>query len=231
MIFRLVPNTILYLINFIKYKIKYKGSFVSPRSFLFDVRLGKSNMVCGGNYMNNCQIGDYTYISGNDGGGIVSGFHNVTVGKFCSLATNIEVVTASSHHLDHISIFPFYSMPNSFAYDPKKGKVMTEIKPVKIGNDVWIGSNVTILGGVKIGDGAVVAAGAVVTKDVEPYVIVGGCPATVIRYRFQPEIISKLLEMKWWDWPEEKIRKNLDLIASNNAGEFIKHEKNIHNNS
>ena len=226
MILRIVPNSVIYLFNYIKYKMRYKNSFISPRSFLYDVKLGKNNVICGGNYMNNCKVGDYTYISGNDGGGIVSGFHNVSIGKYCSLATNIEIITASSHHKDFVSIFPFYSMPNSFCYNKKKSKEFTNIKPVKIGNDVWVGSNVTILGGIEVGDGSIIAAGAVVTKNVEPYSIVGGCPAKLIKCRFEKEIADKLLKMRWWDWPEKKIRQNMNLIMSDNIEKFIENGKN-----
>ena len=81
-----------------------------------------------------------------------------------------------------------------------------------IGNDVWVGMNVIIMRGVTIGDGAVIAAGSVVTADVEPYSIAGGIPAKHIRYRFSKEIIESLLEIRWWDWPEEKIRKNVHLF-------------------
>ena len=84
--------------------------------------------------------------------------------------------------------------------------------PVTIGNDVWIGANVCILPGISIGDGAVLAAGAVITKDVPPYAIVGGVPAKVIKYRFSEDIIKKLLKIKWWNWEEEKVKKNKDLF-------------------
>ena len=79
-----------------------------------------------------------------------------------------------------------------------------------IGNDVWIGRNAIILPGNTIGDGAIIAAGAVVTHDVPPYTIVGGVPARPIRKRFSDDIIEKLLEIKWWDWPEEKIVENFE---------------------
>jgi len=89
-----------------------------------------------------------------------------------------------------------------------------------IGNDVWIGANAIILQGVTIGDGAIVAAGAVVTKDVPPYAIVGGVPAKVIKYRFPDSTIVKLLEIKWWDKPEEWILENVEKFS--NVDDFIR---------
>lgn len=225
MISRLIPNTAIYFFNYIKYLILYKNSWVSPRSFLYKVELGKKNMICGGNYMDNCRIGDYTYVSGNDGGGIVSGYQNVTIGKYCSISTNVEIITASSHHKEFVSTFPFYSMPNSFSYNKKKSGEFIVTSPVIIGNDVWIGSNVTILPRVTVHDGAIVGAGSVVVQDVESYSIVAGCPAKTIGYRFDKETIERLLEMKWWNWPEKKIRANLSLIMSEKVKEFIENER------
>ena len=179
MISRLIPNTLIYLFNYIKYKILYNNSRVSPRSFLYGVKLEKNNVICGGNYMHNCRVGSHTYISGNDGGGIVSGYHNVVIGRYCSLSNNIEIITASSHNKNFVSVFPFYSMPHSFCFDKKKSREFTKINPVRVGHDVWIGSRAVILGGVGIGSGSIVGAGSVVTKDLPPYSIALGVPARI----------------------------------------------------
>lgn len=88
----------------------------------------------------------------------------------------------------------------------------SEDELIEIGNDVWIGTIAVILSGVHIGDGAVVGAGAIVTKDVEPYEIVGGVPAKHIRYRFSKEMIASFLRIKWWDWPLSKIEENIELF-------------------
>lgn len=87
---------------------------------------------------------------------------------------------------------------------------------IVIGNDVWIGYDAVIMAGVTIGDGAIVGARAVVTRDVEPYSIVGGVPAREIRKRFAPDVISRLLELQWWDWPVDKIRRSIHDIQSGN---------------
>ena len=89
---------------------------------------------------------------------------------------------------------------------------------------MWIGANANIKKGITIGNGAVVAMNSVVTKNVPDYAIVAGNPAKIIRYRFKPEEIKKLLEMKWWDWPEEKIRNNID--AFYNIENFIAESDN-----
>lgn len=84
-------------------------------------------------------------------------------------------------------------------------------------NDVWIGYDALIMAGVRIGDGAIIGTRAVITKDVEPYSIVGGVPAKEIRKRFAPEVIKKLMEIQWWNWPIEKIRSSIPDIQSGNV--------------
>ena len=91
---------------------------------------------------------------------------------------------------------------------------------IVIGNDVWIGFEAVIMAGVTIGDGSIIGTRAVVTKDIPPYTIVGGVPAKPIRQRFSDKVISALLEIKWWDWPDEKIRKNISAIQSGNISEL-----------
>jgi carbonic anhydrase/acetyltransferase-like protein (isoleucine patch superfamily) len=92
---------------------------------------------------------------------------------------------------------------------------------VRIGNDVWLGSDAMIMSGVTIGDGAVVGAGAVVTKDVPPYGVVVGNPARVARMRFSDDAVSRLLALRWWDWPDEKIEQFLPLMLSSDVEAFL----------
>lgn len=96
---------------------------------------------------------------------------------------------------------------------------------IVVGNDVWIGYDAIIMSGVKIGDGAIIGSRAVVTHDVLPYTIVGGVPAKVIKRRFSDDVILKLLQIKWWDWPYEKIQANIKYIQS---GDIDKLERFLH---
>ena len=127
------------------------------------------------------------------------------IGKYCSIASNV-VVSPSQHPTSFLSTHPFQYLPEEYRFEAKfKPVEFAYSRPVEIGNDVWIGVNAVILDGVKIGDGAIVAAGAIVSKDVPPYAIVGGVPAKILRYRFEPDIVLSLQKLRWWDLDEEKI--------------------------
>lgn len=133
--------------------------------------------------------------------------YSLQIGKFCSLAHNLCFVTDINH--DYLSVSTAGS--DLFSTGPSKLKRKGEII---IQNDVWIGRGTTIMAGVTIGNGAVVAANSVVTKDVEPYSIVGGVPAKKIKDRFAPEIIQKMQAIQWWYWPNEKIRQHKKWFAA-----------------
>lgn len=138
----------------------------------------------------------------------------LVIGKFCSIACGAKFIfNCANHALRPLSTYTFplffeeWDLPKSevaSAWD-NKGDII-------IGNDVWIGYDAVIMAGVTIGDGAIIGTHAVVTKDVAPYSIVGGVPAREIRKRFTPEVVERLAELKWWDWPEEKIRKAIPAI-------------------
>lgn len=136
------------------------------------------------------------------------------IGKFCSIACGAKFLFNSANHtLDSASTYPFPLFFEEWGLDPKDVAKSWENKgDIVVGNDVWIGFEAVILAGVTIGDGAVIGARAVVTKDVPPYTIAGGVPAKPIRKRFDEDVISQLLRIKWWDWPKEKIAQNLTAI-------------------
>ena len=137
---------------------------------------------------------------------------HLTIGKFCSINNDVQFLLGGEHHTDWLTTYPFSRELQSFSYLEPNVKIKGDIV---IGNDVWIGNGTKVLSGVTIGDGAVVGANALVTKDVEPYSIVGGVPAKHIRYRFSPDQIETLLEMKWWDAPDEKIVEIIPYLQSN----------------
>lgn len=142
----------------------------------------------------------------------------LVIGRFCSIACGAKFIfNCANHSLRSLSTYTFplffeeWDLPKSdvaTAWD-NKGDIV-------IGNDVWIGYDAVIMAGVTIGDGAIVGARAVVTRDVEPYSIVGGVPAREIRKRFAPDVIQRLLELRWWDWPVDKIRRSIHDIQSGN---------------
>ena len=151
-------------------------------------------------------VGDYTYGVNPETVLLFKDGDRVHIGKYCSFAYGVKVIASGEHNYEAVANFPFYAHYLSQGAEKdtfSKGDVW-------IGNDVWIGLRATILSGVKVGDGAVIAAGAVVARDVPPYAIAGGVPASIIKYRFSKEIISALLEIKWWDWDDEIVRKNID---------------------
>ncbi|MGT2963726.1 CatB-related O-acetyltransferase [Streptococcus acidominimus] len=170
-------------------------------------RLEGYNVIEGKTSIKESVIGRATYIASN------CTLPYSKIGKFCSIASNVEVIIGT-HPTDWVSTHPsFYSSlaQANFTFRNKSilssSRLVDEKYSVVVGNDVWIGSHVKILNGITIGDGAIIATGAVVTKDVEPYSIVGGVPSKLLRYRFSEEDIKYLQKLCWFDWEMEKIEE------------------------
>lgn len=151
------------------------------------------------------KIGDYTY-----GHPRILGAGELEIGRFCSIADGCLILLGVDHRTDWGTTYPFSALfsdaQNITGHPKNKG-------PVIIGHDVWIAQNVTLLSGITIGNGAVIAAGSVVTKDVEPYSIVAGNPATHRKFRFGEEWIDAFQrKIQWWDWPIDKILENVSVL-------------------
>ncbi len=179
----------------------------------------------------NIIVGDYTYYDDFEN---VENFENnvkyhfdfvgdkLTIGKFCMIASDVTFIMNGANHLtDALSTYPFAVFGNGWEH-AMDGKSYPQKGDITIGNDVWIGYNATIMAGVTIGDGAIIATNSTVIKDVEPYTIVGGNPAKAIKKRFDSNTISKLLDLKWWDWEIEKITKHLQHLTDNNIEKLLK---------
>lgn len=138
----------------------------------------------------------------------------LTIGKYCSIAQDAVFLLGGEHRADWVSSYPFGAFLKEWpAATTFKEHTRTK-GDISVGNDVWIGHGAIILSGVTIGTGAIVGAGSVVTKNVEEFSIVAGNPAKFIRYRFDEKNRDRLRKLAWWNWPEEKISRNLDKLMA-----------------
>ena len=146
------------------------------------------------------------------------------IGKFCSIACGAKFLfTSGNHALKSLSTYTFPLFFEEWGLDAKDIRSAWDNKgDIVIGNDVWIGYEAVIMSGVKIGDGAIIGTRAVVTKDVEPYTIVGGVPAKPIRKRFDDETIKALEALRWWDWEFDEIQRKLPAIQSGDLAQLVK---------
>lgn len=173
--------------------IKFLGhGGISPISWVRDCDIDRTSVVKGLSRVYSTSMGRYSYIGR---GCLVQG---VQIGSFCSIADNCTL-GSPGHELGWVSTSPVFQGPDSVLGKSFANHGFSSLETTEIASDVWIGNNVTVLGGKRIGVGAVVGAGAVVTKDIEPYAIVGGNPARVIRFRFDDRVIAGLLDSRWWE--------------------------------
>ena len=179
----------------------------------------------------NIIVGDYTYYDDFED---VNNFEKnvkyhfdfvgdkLIIGKFCMIASGARFIMNGGNHLsDSISAYPFSIFGEDWS-NAMEGKSFPYKGDTEIGNDVRIGNNATIMPGIKVGDGAIIATNSTVTKDIEPYTIVGGNPAKPIRKRFPEEQIEVLLKLKWWDWDIEKITRSVQVLSGTNIDELSK---------
>lgn len=215
----IIKNLYLYFIEILKHKMRtIKAICQYPKvtigvgvvigrncTFGEDVKLYKNVLIA------NTTVDDFSYI------GVNSEVKNCSIGKFCAIAPGVKI-GLGIHPIDKISTYPgFYSKKASGSISIDYDASVVEIKPISIGNDVWIGTNSLILDGITIGNGAVVAAGSVVTKDVKPYTVVGGVPAKIIKMRFKDEDIILLENFKWWNQDFNWIKKHSKYFLDNDS--------------
>ncbi len=176
-----------------------------------NVEIGRRNTIDTAKIDKNTYTGEFCIIKHCD------------IGKYCAISWNVSIGGAN-HDIHNISITPM-----SRIFKDEKLEYKSFDDSIHIGNDVWIAAGAHILRGVKIGDGAVIAANAVVTHDVEPYSIVGGVPAKKISQRFDDNIISRLLSIKWWDFSEDKLIKAKEYFRQELTDEVLDKLEEIKN--
>lgn len=183
-----------------------QDSFVSHSKLGYHVQINRRNIIEG------VSVGRFSYTGAN------TVLKTAEIGNFCSLSWNISA-TGNRHDYRKLTAHPVAQL-SSFGIAEEDEP--HENRKIVIGNDVWIGANACIMPGVKIGDGSVIGAGAIVTKDVPPFAVVAGNPARILKYRFSDAQITDLMDIKWWDWSEEKLRENIELFKIQIDNEIIR---------
>ena len=203
--------------------------FESPfKGILLENQISNPNII----------VGRYSYYSGYYHGHSFDdcarfllpdeGADKLVIGSFCSIGSGAAFIMAGNqgHRNDWVSTFPFFWMPDVPAFAGAQNGYLPAGDTV-IGNDVWIGSEAIVMPGVTIGDGAVIGTRSLVTRDVEPYAIVGGNPARVIRKRFDEEQIALLLEMEWWAWSDDQLRDAMLNLTSGDVAALYRHWRDV----
>lgn len=191
----------LYKLKRLVLRLFGQSSFISRRAKFIRSTHGNDVQVAQYAHVVNSKLNSFTSVGRN------ATIINAELGKFCSISWNVTI-GATSHHTSYPSThaFPYVE---SFGFSKRNELIVVS---TNLGNDVWIGANAIVLPGVRIGNGAVIGAGAVVTKDVPPFAICVGVPARVVKFRFGPELIEQIENLKWWDWRKEKLLANIQFF-------------------
>ena len=182
-----------------------------------DCDLGRFVEIGAGTRMSNVVMGDYSYCDRT------CDIANSRIGRFVNIASYVRI-GATDHPLDRASLHHFQYRSADYWDDADHDRAWFDMRRSRLahlGHDTWIGHNAQVKPEVTVGHGAVVAAGAVVTKDVDPYTIVGGLPATPIRRRLPPDLAERMMALAWWDWPHDRLRAALDDFRVLTAKAFL----------
>lgn len=180
----------------------------------------------------NICVGEFTYIADSNFESHVTHLYDwngdrLIIGRFCQIAAGVEfVMNGANHQMNAVTTFPFYTLEGWDMSPPEKHDLPLKGDTV-IGSDVWIGQNAVILPGVHIGDGAIIGADSVVGSDIAPYTIVVGNPARPLRKRFDDELITLLLDFKWWDRPIDEINSLIPLLTCSDLEKVKAELKNL----
>jgi len=193
-----------------------KEDRIGQGSWLSDATLADHVAVHPGSRLGAVDIGSYSYVGDH------SDLRSVRVGRFTSVGP-FCICGFGAHPTRWISTSPvFYSTRRQCGTTFADSDLFLETPRTLIGHDVWVGARAFLRDGIRIGNGAIVGAGAVVVADVPDYAVVGGVPARVIRFRFAPETVRRLLEASWWEWPEETLRRNWRLFSTDDVEGFLR---------
>ncbi|WP_439372247.1 DapH/DapD/GlmU-related protein [Bradyrhizobium sp. DASA03120] len=183
-----------------------------------EAQIGRRCEVLANTRIEYASLGDYSYLGEN------CDVADAAIGKFTAIANSVRI-GAPNHPMGRPSQHRFTYVPEYYQASATRDRDFFAGRRgdrVIVGNDVWIGHAAILLPGVKVGDGAVIAAGAVVSRDVEPYTIVGGVPARPIRKRFPDAVAESLRRIAWWDWPDALIFERLADFRSEAIEEFCR---------
>ncbi|MGE4481513.1 chloramphenicol acetyltransferase [Acidocella sp.] len=197
---------------------KLSETAIDPSVQLREARIGRRCEVLRHSRIEYASLGDYSYL------GEHCEVADARIGKFCAIANKVRI-GAPNHPMERPSQHRFTYVPEYYEESARRDAGFFKNRRadlVVVGHDVWIGHAAILLPGVRVGDGAVIAAGAVVSKNVDPYSIVGGVPAKPIRERFPRAIADRLAAIAWWDWPEEKLFAELSAFQSGDIEGFCK---------
>nr|WP_314420901.1 DapH/DapD/GlmU-related protein [uncultured Erwinia sp.] len=185
--------------------VKLAETWIDPSVRMRECVTGRQCEVLANSQMEYSTLGDFSYV------GEYCSVADASIGKFVAIANSVRI-GAPNHPMERPSQHRITYCPEYYSASAVRDAGFFSRRrddKVIIGHDVWIGHAAIVLPGVTIGDGAVIAAGAVVSKNVEPYTIVGGVPAKTIRPRFSPQTGHRLQQIAWWDWPLETIIERL----------------------